>query len=92
MALIGEKEKQDIIKKHQLHEGDVGSSDVQVAILTERINHLVEHLKKNKKDNHTRRGLIILVGRREKLLKYLSRKNRDSYLNLVKKLKLKTKY
>jgi small subunit ribosomal protein S15 len=66
------KEKKDqVIDKFKQHKGDTGSPEVQIALLTERINQLVEHLKKNKKDNHSRRGLLILVGQRKRLLNYL---------------------
>ena len=91
MPKIGEKEKQDIIEEYKLHDNDTGSSEVQIAVLTERINHLVEHLKIHKKDHHTRRGLLILVGRRRRFLNYLRKKNLDSYNKLAKKLKLKVK-
>ena len=91
MAKIGEKEKKDIISANQIHETDTGSSEVQISVLTERINYLVEHLKKHKKDHHTRRGLLILVSRRRKLIKYLKQRNPDSLAKLGKKLKLKLK-
>lgn len=83
------KAKQDIIAEHRVHETDTGSPEVQVAILTDRINHLVEHLKAHKKDHHTRRGLLIMVGRRRRLMNYLKGKDFDRYLALAKKLKLK---
>ena len=63
--------KQEIIAKYQTHEGDTGSPEVQIALLTERIAHLTEHLKVHKKDNHSRRGLLMMVGQRRSLLKYL---------------------
>jgi len=88
---IGERTKEDIIKEYQLHDSDTGSSEVQIAILTERINHLVEHLKEHKKDHHTRRGLLIMVGHRRSLLNYLQKRNYKSYLTIAKKLKLKIK-
>jgi small subunit ribosomal protein S15 len=91
MTKIGDNDKSAIIKAHKQHDTDTGSSEVQIAILTTRINHLVDHLKKNKKDNHTRRGLLILVGRRQKLMKYLKKKNPDSLQKIAKKLKLKIK-
>jgi len=91
MAVIGDKEKKEIIDQVQLHKTDTGSTEVQVALLTERINHLVDHLKLHQKDHHTRRGLLILVGRRKRFLTYLQRVNFDSYKKLTKKLKLKTK-
>ncbi|MGE4169591.1 MAG: 30S ribosomal protein S15 [Candidatus Margulisiibacteriota bacterium] len=91
MAAIGDKNKKDIIDSHQLHKKDTGSAEVQVAVLTERINHLVEHLKLHKKDHHTRRGLLIMVGRRRRLLKYLQRHKPEAFQQLVQKLGLKVK-
>ena len=81
--------KQEIIAKFQTHEGDTGSPEVQVAILTERINHLTEHLKYNKKDNHSRRGLYKMVGQRRGLLKYLERIDIERYRALIEKLGLR---
>jgi len=81
--------KQAVITENKIHEKDTGSPEVQVAILTGRINGLVEHLKINKKDHHTRRGLLIMVGKRKRLLKYLFKKNIDRYSGLIKKLGLK---
>ena len=78
-----------IIEKHQLHAGDTGSADVQVALLTRRINELAEHLRANKHDNHSRRGLLKMVGRRRRLLKYLSRTEHDRYLKLIADLGLR---
>ena len=89
MAVIGEKDKQDVITEHRLHEGDTGSTQVQVALMTERINHLIEHLKQHKKDHDTRRGLLIIVGKRRRLLRYLRNKNYEEYIALTKALKLK---
>lgn len=83
--------KKKTIETYQTHTNDTGSSEVQIAILTERINHLVEHLKKNKKDHSTRRGLLILVGRRRKLLSYLQRRDKEKLHSICKKLKLKIK-
>ena len=77
------------MQKYKQRDGDTGSPEVQVALLTERINQLVEHLKKNKKDNHSRRGLLILVGQRKKLLNYLERKDMGRYKNLMASLKLR---
>lgn len=91
MTSIGEKEKKDIIEKYRTHDSDTGSSEVQIAILTERINHLVEHLKINKKDHSTRRGLLIMVGRRRKLQNYLSKKDPESYVKTIKALNLRVK-
>lgn len=89
MALIGTKDKKEIVEQFKTNEHDTGSSQVQIAILTERINHLVEHLKIHKKDHHTRRGLLILVGRRKKFLKYLKRTSLTKFSELIKSLKLK---
>lgn len=89
MSQEKEGNKQEIISKYKIHETDTGSSHVQIAVLTDRINTLVEHLKLHHKDNHSRRGLLNLVGQRRRLLKYLKRKNYDEYVDLSKKLKLK---
>ena len=90
MSRAKDKEKkQEIIKSFKQHDSDTGSSNVQVAILTERINYLVEHLKAHKKDNHSRRGLLNLVGQRRRLLNYMKRKNYEEYISISKKLKLK---
>ena len=83
------KRKEDIITNFKTHEKDTGSSRVQIAIITDRINYLVEHLKTHKKDNHSRRGLLNLVGQRRRLLSYLKRKNYDDYMLVSKELKLK---
>ncbi|MFC1752835.1 30S ribosomal protein S15 [Thermoproteota archaeon] len=91
MANIGTKNKKEIVESYQVHETDTGSTEVQVALLTERINHLVGHLKINKKDHHSRRGLLILVGRRRKFLNYLLKHNPESFRAITQKLKLKTK-
>lgn len=83
------KIKQEIIEKYRLSEGDTGSTQVQVALLTYRIAHLTEHLKQNHKDNHSRRGLLKLVGQRKALLKYLESKNIDAYRELKKSLNIR---
>jgi small subunit ribosomal protein S15 len=75
--------KQEIISKFQTHEGDTGSPEVQVALLTERINHLTDHLKEHKKDNHSRRGLLKMVGQRRGLLKYLEKNDIEKYRKLI---------
>ena len=84
-----EAKKQAVIKKHKLHKGDTGSPEVQVAIFTEKINELAKHLKKNKKDNHSRRGLLGMVNKRKRLLMYLKRQDEKRYKSLTKKLGLK---
>ena len=81
--------KQEIIEKYKLHEGDTGSPEVQIALLTERINHLNEHLKLFKKDHHSRRGLLKMVGRRRNLLAYLKEKDLEGYRALIAKLGLR---
>ncbi len=88
MALDKDK-KQEITKGFQMHEGDTGSSSVQIAIMTERINEVSTHLKKHKKDHHSRRGLLRLVGRRRRLLDYVNKKDPDQYQALLKKLNLR---
>jgi small subunit ribosomal protein S15 len=81
--------KQDTIATHKLHDTDTGSPEVQIALLTERINHLTEHLKVHKKDHHSRRGLLMLVGRRRRLLDYLRRNDVERYRALIAKLGLR---
>lgn len=83
------KEKQKIIEKHQVHGKDTGSSEVQIAVLTEQIKQLADHLKNNPKDNHSRRGLLKMVSSRKKLMDYLKKKNKSKYQELTKKLRLK---
>jgi small subunit ribosomal protein S15 len=78
--------KQEVIKTYQVHEGDTGSPEVQVALLTERINHLTEHLKGHRKDHSSRRGLLKMVGRRASLLKYLVREDRARYQAVIERL------
>ncbi len=81
--------KQEIIEKYAIHEGDTGSPEVQVALLTYRINHLNEHLKTHKKDHHSRRGLLKMVGVRRGFLKYLEKKDINRYRAIVEKLGLR---
>ena len=83
------KTKQEIIAEYRLHDKDTGSTEVQIALLTERIKHLTEHLKINKKDNHTRTGLLKLVGHRKNLLNYLKKTNLESYKKLKEKLQIR---
>ena len=77
------------IAEFRLHEKDTGSADVQIALLTERINHLTEHLQKNHKDHSSRRGLLMMVGKRRRLLDYLHNTDRSRYQAVTKKLKLR---
>jgi len=85
------EEKSEIIAHSRVHETDTGSPEVQVSILTQRINQLTEHLKVHKHDVHSRRGLLMLVGQRRRLLAYLSRKSSSRYHELVAKLGLRVK-
>ena len=81
--------KQEIIEKFQLHEGDTGSPEVQIALLTERINHLNEHLKEHKNDHHSRRGLLKMIGQRRGLLNYLKETDIERYRNILNELNLR---
>ena len=81
--------KKTIITEHATGEADTGSPEVQVALLTHRINHLTEHLKEHKHDHHTRRGLLLLVGRRRNLLNYLQRVDIERYRSLIERLGLR---
>ncbi len=87
--MITTEKKQEIIKEYATHEGDTGSPEVQVAILTYRINELNEHLKKNMKDFHSRRGLLKMVGSRRNLLAYLKDKDIERYRTLISRLNLR---
>lgn len=87
--MLATKKKQSIIKKHQVHEKDTGSTEVQVSVLSAQIDELSKHLKKHKKDNGSRRGLIKMVADRRGHLKYLERKDKSRYDALTKKLELK---
>ena len=82
-------EKQAIMAEYAAHEGDTGSPEVQIAVLTKRINDLTEHLKANKKDHHSRRGLLKMVGRRRNLLAYLQKEDIERYRAIVAKLGLR---
>ena len=86
MAVANKEQKAEIIAEHRKNETDTGSSEVQVALLTARINELAEHLKTHTKDFASRRGLLMMVGRRSTLLKYLARVDRARYLELIRKL------
>ena len=88
LTLVKE-DKQKIIEKFKTHENDTGSAEVQVAILTKKINTLNEHLKSNKKDHHSRRGLVMMVGKRKRLLEYLKNSEVSRYKKLIKELGLR---
>ena len=81
--------KQEIMETYARHEGDTGSPEVQIALLTARINHLNEHLKLNKKDHHSNRGLLLMVGKRRGLLEYLKKTDIERYRELIAKLNLR---
>ena len=83
---ISKERTAELVKEFGKGEGDSGSAEVQVAILSERIRNLTEHLKVHKKDNHTRRGLMMLIGKRRGLLKYIKERDIDNYRALIKKL------
>ncbi len=82
-------DKQAIIAKQRSHETDTGSTKVQIALLTERINHLTEHLREQGKDHHSRRGLLMLVGKRRRFLDYLQKRDLEGYRGLIKELGLR---
>jgi small subunit ribosomal protein S15 len=84
--MLLKEEKQQVISDNKLHATDTGSPEVQIAILTTRINQLTEHLKKNKNDHHSRRGLLKMVGHRRNLLNYLTKKDINRYREIIKKL------
>ena len=88
MSITAERKTQ-VVSDYALHEGDTGSPEVQVAILSERIGNLTEHLKTHKKDFHSRRGLLIMVGQRRRLLDYLKRKDQSRYESLIQRLGLR---
>ncbi len=87
--MILKDKKAEVIEANRLHETDTGSPEVQIAILTARINELTEHLKVHKKDNHSRRGLLMMVGQRRSMLAYLQKKDVERYRAIVKKLGLR---
>ncbi|NRA30448.1 MAG: 30S ribosomal protein S15 [Parvularculaceae bacterium] len=88
MSITAER-KEALIKEFATQEGDTGSPEVQVAILTERINNLTEHFKEHKKDNHSRRGLLKMVSQRRNLLDYVKRKNEERYQTIISRLGLR---
>jgi small subunit ribosomal protein S15 len=88
-VVITKDEKSRLIKKYQVHEGDTGSPEVQIALLTERINGLTGHFEMHKKDHHSRRGLLKMVGRRRALLNYLRKKDIERYRRVISELGLR---
>ncbi len=87
--MLNKADKEEIVKKYGVHEGDTGSPEVQIALLTARISYLTEHLKEHKKDHHSRRGLLKMVGQRRRLLSYLSKKNINRYREIIAQLNLR---
>lgn len=87
--MMDTKKKQRVVKKYQIHEGDTGSTQVQIAILTAEIEEIVEHLKEHAKDHSSRRGLLRKVSSRRNLMRYLKKEDLESYEDLIKKLKIK---
>ncbi len=86
---MDKEKKQSIIQEYATREGDTGSPEVQIALLTERINHLTEHLQSHNNDHHSRRGLLMMVGKRRGLLDYLSRVDIERYRSLISRLNLR---
>ena len=87
--MLTQDEKTALIKQYAVHEGDTGSPEVQIAVLTSRIAYLTEHLKEHKKDHHSRRGLLKMVGHRRRLLSYLYKKDIERYRSIIAKLDLR---
>ena len=87
--MLSQEEKTALIKQYAVHEGDTGSPEVQIAVLTSRIAYLTEHLKEHKKDHHSRRGLLKMVGHRRRLLSYLYKKDIERYRSIIAKLDLR---
>ncbi len=87
--MLTQEAKQEIMQKYAVHEGDTGSPEVQIAVLTARITYLTEHLREHKKDHHSRRGLLKMVGHRRRLLSYLYKKDIERYRAILSKLNLR---
>ncbi len=87
--MLGPEEKKSIIREFGVHEKDTGSPEVQIALLTNEIGYLTEHLKVHRKDHHSRRGLLMKVGKRRRLLNYLKKKDIERYRNVIKRLGLR---
>ena len=88
--MLTQEAKQEIMAKYAVHEGDTGSPEVQIAVLTARIQYLTDHLKQHKKDHHSRRGLLTMVGHRRRLLSYLYKKDIERYRSIIAKLNLRS--
>ena len=88
--MLTQEAKQEIMQKYAVHEGDTGSPEVQIAVLSARIDYLTEHLKQHKKDHHSRRGLLKMVGHRRRLLSYLYKTDIERYRSIIAKLSLRS--
>lgn len=88
--MLTQEAKQEIVQKYAVHEGDTGSPEVQIAVLSARIDYLTEHLKQHKKDHHSRRGLLKMVGHRRRLLSYLYKTDIERYRSIIAKLGLRS--
>ena len=88
--MLTQEAKQEIMAKYAVHEGDTGSPEVQIAVLTARIQYLTDHLQQHKKDHHSRRGLLKMVGHRRRLLSYLYKKDIERYRSIIAKLNLRS--
>ena len=88
--MLAQEAKQEIMQKYAVHEGDTGSPEVQIAVLSARIDYLTEHLKQHKKDHHSRRGLLKMVGHRRRLLSYLYKTDIERYRSIIAKLGLRS--
>ena len=86
---IEKDKKKDIIKEFAINDNDTGSAEVQIAVITERINNLTNHFKQHNRDNHSKKGMLALVNKRKKLLNYLSKKNTTKYKEIIKKLNIR---
>lgn len=84
--VTAKEEKQQVIEKYRLHDGDTGSPEVQIALYTDRINYITDHLRQHPKDHHSRRGLLLLVGKRRRLLDYLRKKDIERYRDIIRSL------
>jgi small subunit ribosomal protein S15 len=88
--MLTKRQKQNVIKEHSKHDADTGSNEVQIALISKTIKLLADHLKKNPKDNHSRRGLLVMVGKRRKLLSMLKKDDEKRYAQIVKKLAIES--
>jgi small subunit ribosomal protein S15 len=88
--MLTKRQKQNVMKEHSRHDADTGSNEVQIALISKKIKFLADHLKKNPKDNHSRRGLLVMVGKRRKLLSILKKDDEKRYSHLMKKLAIES--